>query len=311
MPLSDVTCRTAKADARPQKLSDGGGLQLWVQPNGAKLWRFAYRFGRKQKLLALGAYPLVTLANARIARDAAKRQLIDLVDPSAARKEQRAEQRANHQTFRLIASEFIEKLREEKRTEKTLAKNVWLLDFAYQTIGDRPITTIKPSDVLQILRKLERRGRYHSAHRLRSTISSVFRLAIATDRAEGPSGLVSRGPLIHANASRRGRKLVVAIGLRSARMASLENIFATSPSSDFGLPAKPTLAVELPATLKAWFTKWAQALNASRGRRVRDLLASRRLTRRAVRGTLCNGKGSLEWCTSHGLSAHSVLAQCF
>jgi hypothetical protein len=144
MPLSDVTCRTAKADARPQKLSDGGGLQLWVQPNGAKLWRFAYRFGRKQKLLALGAYPLVTLANARIARDAAKRQLIDLVDPSAARKEQRAEQRANHQTFRLIASEFIEKLREEKRTEKTLAKNVWLLDFAYQTIGDRPLRPSSP-----------------------------------------------------------------------------------------------------------------------------------------------------------------------
>jgi hypothetical protein len=65
MSLTDVVCRTTKPGARLKKLSDGGGLQLWVQPNGSKLWRFAYRFGGKQKLLALGSYPLVTLADGR------------------------------------------------------------------------------------------------------------------------------------------------------------------------------------------------------------------------------------------------------
>lgn len=196
MALSDVTCRTTKSNDGLQKLSDGGGLQLWVQPTGAKLWRFAYRFGGKQKLLALGAYPLVSLASARMARDSAKRLLIDGVDPSAARKEQRAEQVASNQTFRLIAGEFLEKLREEKRTESTVAKTAWLLEFAHPTVGDRPITSIKPSDVLQILRKLERRGRYHSAHRLRSTMSSVFRLAIATDRADADPTIALRDALV-------------------------------------------------------------------------------------------------------------------
>lgn len=196
MALTDVICRTTKVANRLQKLSDGGGLQLWVQPGGGKLWRFAYRFGGKQKLLALGAYPLVSLAGARMARDSAKRLLIDGVDPSAARKEQRAEQVASNQTFRLVAGEYLDKLRLEKRTENTVAKTDWLLQFAHPTIGDRPITSVKPADILQILRKLERRGRFHSAHRLRSTISAVFRLAIATDRAEADPTVALRDALV-------------------------------------------------------------------------------------------------------------------
>jgi hypothetical protein len=75
MPLSDLKCRNTRHTNKLQKLSDGGGLQLWVQPNGGRLWRLAYRFDNKQKLLALGAYPAVSLADARQARDQAKRLL--------------------------------------------------------------------------------------------------------------------------------------------------------------------------------------------------------------------------------------------
>lgn len=196
MALSDVKCRTTKPSDRLQKLSDGGGLQLWVQPNGAKLWRFAYRFAGKQKLLALGAYPLVTLASARAARDTAKRLLIDGEDPSEVRKEQRAEQAATGHTFKLIATEYIAKLKQEKRSARTIAKNEWLLEFAYPAIGARPITTVKPADILQILRKVEIGGRFHSAHRLRSTLGAVFRVAIATGRAEADPTVALRDALV-------------------------------------------------------------------------------------------------------------------
>ncbi|MGH8513970.1 MAG: Arm DNA-binding domain-containing protein, partial [Gammaproteobacteria bacterium] len=80
MPLTDARCRSAQAGSKVQKLTDGGGLQLWLQPTGAKLWRFAYRFGGKQKLLAIGIYPTIPLARARQAREDARRLLTDGLD---------------------------------------------------------------------------------------------------------------------------------------------------------------------------------------------------------------------------------------
>src|SRR5467141_1547839 len=83
---SELAFRSAKPRQKPFKLSDGGGLYLLVQPNAAKLWRLAYRFDGKQKLLALGQYPIISLADARIKRDAAKKLLSNGVDPSIDRK---------------------------------------------------------------------------------------------------------------------------------------------------------------------------------------------------------------------------------
>lgn len=89
MALTDMKCRNVRPNLKLQKLSDGGGLQLWVQPTGARLWRLAYRFGGKQKLLALGVYPTISLAEARLARDAAKRLLAAGVDPSEEKRRER------------------------------------------------------------------------------------------------------------------------------------------------------------------------------------------------------------------------------
>jgi hypothetical protein len=86
MPLRDAKCRSAQPGPRLQKRTDGGGLQLWLQPTGARLRRFAYRFDGKQKLLALGVYPTVPLARARQAREDAKRILADGVDPALEKK---------------------------------------------------------------------------------------------------------------------------------------------------------------------------------------------------------------------------------
>lgn len=193
MPLTELECRNAKPCARIRKLSDGGGLQLWVMPGGSRLWRLAYRFAGKQKLLALGAYPLVGLADARQARDAAKRQLAQGVDPLEARREAKAE--ATGDTFRLVAEEYLEKLRREGRAEATLSKVAWLLGLAYETIGDLRIAELAPRLVLEALRTVERRGRHESANRMRSTIGSVCRYAVATGRAESDPTQALKGAL--------------------------------------------------------------------------------------------------------------------
>ncbi len=121
MPLTDARCRSAQPGPRLQKLTDGGGLQLWLQPTGARLWRFG-RFDGKQKLLALGVYPTVPLARARHLREDARRLLADGLDPSLDKK-RRAQAQADAPTFRGIADEYVAKLRREKRSEATMARS--------------------------------------------------------------------------------------------------------------------------------------------------------------------------------------------
>jgi integrase len=193
MPLKDIAVRNAKPAAKPRKLSDGGGLHLLVQPTGSKLWRLAYRFAGKQKTLALGVYPAISLADARTQRDEAKKLLARGVDPSAHRKTNKRIGKEN--TFRAVAEELTAKLEREGRAQVTLAKKRWLLDFAYPAFGDRPVAEIAAPDLLALLREIEKRGRYETAKRLRSTCGMVFRYAIATGRAERDPSADLRGAL--------------------------------------------------------------------------------------------------------------------
>ena len=201
MPLSDLKCRNVRHIAKLQKLSDGGGLQLWVQPTGGRLWRLAYRFDGKQKLLALGVYPTVSLADARQARDDAKRLLASGVDPLEAKKEKNAA--ASADTFRTIAGEYVARIEKEGRADTTITKTKWLLDFAYPTLGDLSVKEIDPSTVLKALRLVEARGRYETARRLRSTIGTVFRYAIATARAQNDPTIALRDALIRPKVTSR------------------------------------------------------------------------------------------------------------
>jgi integrase len=190
MPLTELAVRNTKAADRLVKLSDGGGLQLWVFPNGAKRWRLAYRAGGSQKLLAIGVYPEVGLKDAREAREAAKRILAGGGDPMTARKQGRAEQAiASGNTFEAIAAELVNKKRDEDKADRTISKTEWLLSLAYPEIGASPIKDITAPDILRVLRTIVARGRLESAKRLRATIGQVFRYAVATGRADGdPTG---------------------------------------------------------------------------------------------------------------------------
>jgi integrase len=195
MALSDAACRAAKPGPKLRKLSDAGGLQLWVMPNGSRLWRLAYRFGHKQKLLSLGAYPLFSLAEARIARDEAKKHIARGVDPSEKRKELKAQPETPTDSFKTVAEEFVAKLTREGRAEATLIKKNWLLDFAYPSLGEKRVSEIKPIDCLKVLQEVEIRGCYETAKRLRATIGAVCRYAIATARAETDPTSALRGAL--------------------------------------------------------------------------------------------------------------------
>lgn len=204
MALTDATIRNAKPDERAYKLADGGGLYLLVNPNGSRLWRLKYRFAGSEKLLALGAYPAVTLAKARTKRDEAKGLLADGIDPNEAKKEiQREIVAESVNTFGTIADEWVAKLTREGRAERTLQKTGWLLTFARPKLGTRPIRQITAAEILEVLRTVEIRGRHESARRLRSTIGGVFRYAIATARAENDPTIALQGALTRPTVNHR------------------------------------------------------------------------------------------------------------
>ncbi len=196
MALTDVQVRNAKKSEKPYKLPDGKGLYIYVSAAGGKSWRLDYAYFGKRRTLTLGTYPAVGLADARVRRDEAKRRLSEGLDPSLAKKRaQLAAKAAAGNTFGLIADEFIEKLRRDKRAEPTIDKNTWMLKELAKKLSPYPITQISAKDVLDVLSVIEKSGRVESALATRSAIGRVFRFAIATARAENDPTSALRGAL--------------------------------------------------------------------------------------------------------------------
>jgi len=196
MALTDVQIRNAKKSEKPYKLPDGRGLYLYVSTAGGKSWRFDYAYFGKRRTLTLGIYPALGLAEARSRRDEAKKKLSEGLDPSLAKKrEQLAAKAAAGNTFGLIADEFIDKLRRDKRAEPTIDKNTWMLKVLAKKLAPYPITQISAKDVLDVLNIIEKSGRVESALATRAAIGRVFRFAIATARAENDPTSALRGAL--------------------------------------------------------------------------------------------------------------------
>jgi len=197
MALTDTRIRNLKNNGKAYKVADGGGLYIHVTATGSKLWRMRYRYGGKERLLSFGAYPDLSLQRARERRQEARVLLADGIDPSQHAKDERAAHAAqNEHTFSRIAEELTSKLRKEGKAETTLTKKLWLVNMANDDFGDKPITDITPPMILATLRKVEAKGNYETAKRLRSTIGQVFRFAIATARAESDPTYALRGALI-------------------------------------------------------------------------------------------------------------------
>lgn len=185
MPLTDTAIRTAKPWPKIQKLYDSNGLFLQVMPSGQKYWRLKYYFAGKEKLLALGVYPDVSLAVARKMRDAARAKLAEGIDPSEAKKVEKRKAKLNaDNTFEAVALDWLEERKsvvQISQHEKTLAR---LKNDVFPWLGKRPITTIDAPEILDVLKRIDSRGARFSAHRVRSEISRVFRYAIKEGKAK-------------------------------------------------------------------------------------------------------------------------------
>lgn len=197
MPLSDIKIRNLKSRDKAYKVSDFEGLFILVKVSGAKSWRFKYRIDGKERLLVIGDYPAVTLAKARQARDIAKTQLTDGIDPSEAKQEEkRLRLEAKGQTFANIGTAFLAKQRKEGKSAATISKTEYHLRLANRDFGRKPITEITAPMILKTLRKVEAKGNYETAHRLRARIGSVFRYAVASGIAETDPTYALRDALI-------------------------------------------------------------------------------------------------------------------
>lgn len=184
MALSDTKIRTAKAKPKPYKLFDENGLFLLVTAAGGKLWRFKYRHGGKENLLALGSYPEMGLKEARKRRDEARGLLADGKDPNQEKKRKAvAATIAAANTFRAVSDEFLAKQAQEGLAERTINKNGWLASLLMDDLGDRPVSEIEPFEVLEALRRIERKGNHETAKRLCAFAARIFRYAITTSRA--------------------------------------------------------------------------------------------------------------------------------
>ncbi len=196
MPLTDLEVRRAAPREKTYRIYDGRGLYLEVAPTGGKYWRLKYRFNAREKRLALGVYPDVTLAHARRKRDEARAMLADGIDPSQAKKEKRRlAQLSAANTFKLVALEWFERqapVWTHSHSEKIMGR---LMKDAFPVLGQRPIAEITAPEVLEVMRRAELRGANDTAHRLHQTCGQVFRYAVATGRAMRDVSVDLRGAL--------------------------------------------------------------------------------------------------------------------
>lgn len=185
MALTDTAIKAAKPKDKPFKLGDSGGLYLEISPAGGKLWRLKYRIEGREKRLALGAYPEISLADARERRDTARKELAAGIDPGVAKKAAKAARAAkNANSFEVIAREWHERQRPNWSGANAKKLLAMLENDAFPWFGKKPIADLRAPDILAAVRKVEARGALESAHTVLQTCGRVIRYAIATGRAE-------------------------------------------------------------------------------------------------------------------------------
>ena len=191
MALSDIAIKQAKPQLKPFRIADGGGLYLEVTTSGGKLWRYKYRFGGKEKRLALGAYPDISLKDARERHLQARRLLADSIDPSEQRKALKAEKAlVETNTFKAWAGKWLQHWQTGKSPRHAGYVQRRLDADVYPIIGDMPIASINAPDIVKTIKNIASRGALDMAKRAHQTIGQVFRYAIA----HGDESKVNRNP---------------------------------------------------------------------------------------------------------------------
>jgi integrase len=247
MPLTVAAIQGAKPHQKAYKLFDGGGLFLLIHPNGGRYWRLKYRIHGREKLLALGTFPDVTLAKARARRDEARKLVADKADPAIAKQ---AEKAAGGDTFRVLALEWLSK---QSLARATLDKATWIFEqLLFPELGDRPIRVINAPDILAVLRKIEARGAVETAHRAKQRASQVFRYAIATGRATHDPAADLRGALTPKDVEHRA---AITEPKRVGELLRAIDGYVGQPSTHYALKLAPYVFVR-PGELRA--AEWSE-----------------------------------------------------
>lgn len=197
--LTEMAVKNAQAKDKSWKLPDGKGLYLEIMPNGAKYWRLKFRFGGKEKRLALGVYPETGLKDARKGREAARELLAKGIDPSEVKRQNKlAQSLAAANSFEAVALEWLKKQATEWSANYTIKASMMLNNHLLPWLGQRPISEIKAPEMLAVIRRIESKGIIETAHRAKQMSGQIFRYAIATGRAERDPTPDLRGALITA-----------------------------------------------------------------------------------------------------------------
>ena len=199
MPLSHFSLQKAKPADKPYKISDGGGLFVLIQPNGSKLWRMKYQLLGIERSLSFGSYPAISLADARMNRDEARKLLATGTDPSTQKKHDKlAAETAAKCTFAHVAAEHIANLEANGSAASTIQKNRWVREDFAKPIAARPIADITAAELLDLLKRIEKSGRRETARRLRTVMGAVLRLAAVNPARTQRSDLCPQGGLAAA-----------------------------------------------------------------------------------------------------------------
>jgi integrase len=258
--LTDSQVRNAKPKGKPYKLADGGGLHLFVSnakgEGKGKLWRYRYEMGGKEKLLSLGAYPVVSLAAARVARDEARETLQAGRDPAVAKKLRKlASARDAVNTFEAIGREWYGLQKPQWAQRHAHDVLVSLERDVFPTFGNIPVTDITPTDVLALLRPIEKREAKETARRIRQRMSAIFVYAIASGRAENDPAAIVKGAMAPM---KKGRQPAITDLEEARAMLQKAEAEKAHPVTKLALRIL-TLTVVRPGTLAS--TPWAEWSN--------------------------------------------------
>lgn len=203
--LTDAQVRKAKPREKPFKLTDSNGLHLYVTPAGGRTWRYRYEIAGREKVLTIGAYPMISLAEARSVRDTARRALADGRDPAVLKRQQRLRIASGEHAFEAVARDWHAKVKAPQVSARHAADILAALERdIFPEIGRAQVTEIEPPDALAALRRLEARGAIETAHRVRGWVSEIFVYAIASGIARSDPAAIVKGALLPV--TRRGRQ---------------------------------------------------------------------------------------------------------
>lgn len=204
--LTDAKIKKAKPEAKLYRLADGMGLYLVVKPSGKKVWQYRFKLDGKQSTFSIGDYPDVSLLEARIEHDKARKQIKAGVNPNQFKKLEQLERKVSLElTFDRLADEWLEQKKGEVSERPYLDTKALLKNHIRSVLGGLPVKSIKPLHVLAVLKEMEAAGKNTAAIRARQVISSIFKFGVVslrceTDPASPLNGYIKRPPIEHARA---------------------------------------------------------------------------------------------------------------